>query len=91
VRFRAGSGTAPKSSENYTKSKRIKKMTEGRVKWFNDSKGYGFIEAESGHDVFVHHSSILGEGFKSLAEGERVSFDEERGAKGPQATNVRKL
>ncbi len=66
-------------------------MTEGRVKWFNDSKGYGFIEADSGHDVFVHHSSILGEGFKSLAEGERVSFVEEKGAKGPQATNVRKL
>lgn len=71
--------------------KRIKRMTEGRVKWFNDSKGYGFIEADNGHDVFVHHSSIQGEGFKSLSEGERVSFDEERGAKGPQATNVRKL
>lgn len=66
-------------------------MAEGRVKWFNDSKGYGFIETDAGHDVFVHHSSIQSEGFRSLSEGERVSFDEEQGAKGPQATNVRKL
>ena len=54
-------------------------MAEGRVKWFNDSKGYGFIETDSGHDVFVHHSAIQGEGFKSLSEGQRVSFDEEEG------------
>ncbi|MDR3567436.1 MAG: cold shock domain-containing protein [Syntrophobacteraceae bacterium] len=66
-------------------------MVEGRVKWFNDSKGYGFIEADSGHDVFVHHSSIEGEGFKSLGEGDRVSFAEEKGDKGLNATNVRKL
>ena len=66
-------------------------MAEGRVKWFNDGKGYGFIEADAGHDVFVHHSAIQGEGFKSLSEGERVSFNEEQGAKGLQATNVRKL
>ncbi len=66
-------------------------MAEGSVKWFNDSKGYGFIESDSGHDVFVHHSAILGEGFKSLSEGQRVSFVEEKGAKGPQATQVRKL
>ena len=66
-------------------------MAEGQVKWFNDSKGYGFIETDDGHDVFVHHSAILGEGFKSLSEGDRVSFVEEKGAKGPQATDVRKL
>lgn len=66
-------------------------MVEGRVKWFNNDKGYGFIEADSGHDVFVHHSSIRGEGFKSLAEGDRVSFEEEKGAKGPSAANVNKL
>ena len=66
-------------------------MVEGAVKWFNDSKGYGFIETDSGHDVFVHHSAIQGEGFKTLAEGERVSFIEEKGNKGLQATNVTKL
>ena len=66
-------------------------MAEGQVKWFNDGKGYGFIEADSGHDVFVHHSAIQGEGFRTLSEGQRVSFTEERGAKGPQATNVTKL
>jgi cold shock protein len=66
-------------------------MAEGRVKWFNDKKGYGFITADSGKELFVHHSSIEGSGFKSLEEGEKVSFDEESGAKGPQAVNVKKL
>jgi cold shock protein len=66
-------------------------MAEGQVKWFNDSKGYGFIETDQGHDVFVHFSAIEDNGFKSLSEGERVSFDEERGAKGPQAVRVKKL
>jgi cold shock protein len=67
------------------------KMSEGKVKWFNDSKGFGFIEQEGGKDLFVHHSAIQGEGFKSLAEGDRVSFDVIQGAKGPAAENVRKL
>ncbi len=64
---------------------------EGRVKWFNDQKGYGFIEAEGGKDVFVHHSAIEGSGFKSLTEGDRVSFEVEKGAKGPSATKVKKI
>ena len=65
-------------------------MATGKVKWFNNSKGYGFITPESGEDVFVHHNAIQGEGYKSLEEGQEVEFDVEQGAKGPQATNVRK-
>jgi cold shock protein len=66
-------------------------MPQGTVKWFNDQKGYGFITVEGGKDVFVHHSAIEGEGFKSLAEGDRVSFEIEQGAKGPSAVKVKKL
>ena len=63
-------------------------LVEGIVKWFSDKKGYGFIEQEYGKDVFVHHSNINAQGFKSLKEGDRVTFDIEQGKKGPTAVNV---
>ena len=65
-------------------------MATGKVKWFNNTKGYGFITAEDGTDVFVHHSDIQGEGFKSLDEGDAVEFDITQGDKAPKAANVRK-
>ena len=63
-------------------------MAEGTVKWFNDAKGFGFIEQESGEDVFVHYSAIGGDGFKSLVEGDKVEFEVTQGPKGLQAANV---
>ena len=63
-------------------------MANGTVKWFNEKKGYGFIEQEDGPDVFVHHSGITGSGFKSLREGDKVTFDIEKGPQGPSAVNV---
>jgi cold shock protein len=65
-------------------------MAQGTVKWFNDAKGYGFISQEGGEDVFVHFSAIQAQGFKSLAEGDRVEFEVSRGPKGLQAANVRR-
>ena len=65
-------------------------MAQGRVKWFNDAKGFGFITQESGDDVFVHFSAVVAQGFKSLAEGDQVEFEVTRGPKGFQAANVRK-
>ena len=66
-------------------------MPEGTVKWFNDQKGYGFIEQDEGGDIFVHHSSIDMTGFRTLSEGDRVSFDVGEGNKGPAAMNVKKI
>lgn len=66
-------------------------MTEGTVKWFNDAKGFGFIESDNGGDVFVHHSAIQKDGFKTLAEGARVKFEIVDGQKGPAASNVVEL
>jgi len=66
-------------------------MAEGTVKWFNDSKGYGFISQDGGQDVFVHYSAIEAEGFRSLAEGDKVAFEVADGEKGPQASKVRKI
>ncbi len=66
-------------------------MAQGQVKWFNDAKGYGFITQEGGEDVFVHYSAIEAQGFKSLAEGDKVEFEVTRGPKGLQAANVKKV
>jgi len=66
-------------------------MAKGKVKWFSNSKGYGFITPESGEDVFVHHSAIQGDGYKSLDEGQEVEFEIQQGPKGAQATNVTKV
>jgi CspA family cold shock protein len=66
-------------------------MVKGTVKWFNDKKGFGFLSREGGDDVFVHHTSIQGDGFKTLSEGQQVEFEVQDGPKGPQAVNVKAL
>jgi CspA family cold shock protein len=66
-------------------------MAQGKVKWFNDAKGFGFVQQDGGPDVFVHHTAIIAEGFRSLAEGDRVEFEVKQGPKGLQAANVRKI
>ncbi len=74
-----------------TNARRIYKMANGNVKWFNETKGFGFIQQESGEEVFVHYTAISGDGFKTLKEGEEVEFDIIQGPKGPQASNVTKV
>lgn len=66
-------------------------MANGTVKWFNDTKGFGFITQDNGPDLFVHHSAIVADGYRSLGEGDRVEFEQTEGPKGPQATNVRRI
>jgi CspA family cold shock protein len=83
-------GGADGRSAPGTHSKEVEAMANGTVKWFNDAKGYGFISQEGGEDVFVHHTAIQMEGFRTLKEGERVEFDVTQGPKGLQAANVRK-
>jgi CspA family cold shock protein len=79
------------SLKNFFLKKEVRALAEGTVKWFSEKKGYGFIEQEEGKDVFVHYSSINTSGFKTLAEGERVSFDVEESDRGPVAKNVTKF
>ncbi len=78
-----------RATDDYTNEERA--MANGTVKWFNDAKGYGFIQIEGGEDVFVQYSAIQAQGFKSLTEGDQVEFDVTRGPKGLQASNVRKM
>jgi CspA family cold shock protein len=79
------------AAEGNKKTKGVLSMAEGTVKWFNEKKGYGFIEKDGGGDIFVHFSAIQAGGFRTLREGQRVSFDVSEGEKGPSAVNVKPL
>jgi CspA family cold shock protein len=76
---------------HHNQGRRKSIMAEGVVKWFNEKKGYGFIKKDDGQDIFVHYSAIKGKGFKSLAEGDKVRFEVQQGAKGPSASDVEKI
>jgi len=93
LRFKSNNRAYPKSrgSRYMTNQERYCSMEKGTVKWFNGAKGYGFISRNSGEDVFVHFRAIVGEGYKSLNEGDNVEFQVEQGPKGLQATNVSKV
>ena len=84
-----GAASCPKNSTALPIWKKEEELATGTVKWFNDSKGFGFISQQEGEDVFVHYSAIMGSGHRSLAEGQSVEFDIEQGQKGLQAKNVR--
>ena len=88
--FAGYAGTTKNNAQSIEQKEGEVEMAEGAVKWFNDAKGFGFISQDDGPDVFVHFSTIQGDGFKSLVEGERVTFDIEDGPKGLQASNVSK-
>jgi cold shock protein len=81
----------PRSSLTTILERRVLALAEGKVKWFNEKKGFGFIENDEGGDVFVHYSAIQGSGFRTLHEGQRIRFDIEQGKKGPAAANVKPL
>jgi CspA family cold shock protein len=86
----AGVGSMTRHTSRHSKQERTMRIT-GKVKWFNNAKGYGFIERDGGSDVFVHYSAIQGDGFRSLEEGQAVEFEIVDGPKGPQAGNVTKI
>jgi len=94
ARSEPGFKREPKQKSDFFGSLKQKEgifVPEGKVKWFNDQKGFGFIEQDGGKDLFVHHTAITGEGFKSLSEGQRVRFEVEDSPKGPKAKNVQKI
>ena len=91
MRFSLGGFFLVRNEADFANQERRKRMPEGKVKWFNEQKGFGFIEKEDGKDIFVHYSAIQSAGFKTLYEGQKVSFEVEEGKKGPSAANVKVL